>query len=51
MERQKRRWLTRREKAEILRQIRREDEAVAGTIAGEARKLVDAGVRRPDFAG
>src|ERR1700733_10994340 len=39
MERQKRSWLTRREKVELLEQIRREMEFGVGTIAGVSRKL------------
>jgi hypothetical protein len=34
MERQKRSWLTRREKVELFEQIRRELEFGVGTIAG-----------------
>jgi transposase len=39
MERQKRSWLTRREKVELFEQIRREYEFGVGTIAGVSRKL------------
>jgi hypothetical protein len=39
MERQKRSWLTRREKVELFEQIRREMEFGVGTIAGVSRKL------------
>lgn len=39
MERQKRSWLTRREKVELFEQIRRELEFGVGTIAGVSRKL------------
>src|ERR1035437_1032880 len=39
MERQKRSWLTRRDKVELFEQIRRELEFGVGTIAGGSRKL------------
>jgi transposase len=39
MERQKRSWLTRREKVELFEQIRREYEFGVGTIAGVSRKF------------
>jgi transposase len=39
MERQKRSWLTRRDKVELFEQIRRELEFGVGTIAGVSRKL------------
>src|ERR1035438_5648068 len=39
MDRQKRSWLTRRDKVELFEQIRRELEFGVGTIAGVSRKL------------